>query len=144
MKNKNDKRISNQFGSFCSKVLKNEARSIHVEYAKQREHETSFANLSSKDLIQLSAEDKYFSDEHIFKVLDKEIVVVGNTLAEALTKLPPKKLDVILLSYFMNMTDAEIGAVMNVIQQTIFKRRTSTLKLLRDYFEKEGIKWDEM
>ena len=89
MTDKDNKRISNQFGCFCSRVLKNEAHNIHSEYAKQREHETSLTELSSNELLELSANDKYFADEHIFKVLDKEIVVVGDELAKALMKLPP-------------------------------------------------------
>lgn len=144
MTDKDNKRISNQFGCFCSRVLKNEAHNIHSEYAKQREHETSLTELSSDELLELSANDTYFEDEHIFKVLDKEIVVVGNELAKALMKLPPEKLEIILLSYFMDMTDAEIGRTLNAIQQTICNRRTSTLKLLRDYLEKEGIQWDDI
>lgn len=94
MTDKDNKRISNQFGCFCSRVLKNEAHNIRSEYAKQREHETSLTELSSNELLELSANDKYFADEHIFKVLDKEIVVVGNELAKALMKLPPEKLEI--------------------------------------------------
>ena len=144
MTDKDNKRISNQFGCFCSRGLKNEAHNIHSEYAKQREHETSLTELSSDKLLELSANDTYSADEHIFKALDKEIVVVGDELANALIKLPPEKLEIILLSYFMDMTDAEIGRALNAIQQTICKRRTSTLKLLRDYLEKEGIQWDDI
>ncbi|MGN0179535.1 MAG: hypothetical protein ACI4DY_08860 [Monoglobaceae bacterium] len=68
MTDKDNKRISNQFGCFCSRVLKNEAHNIHSEYAKQREHETSLTELSSDELLELSANDTYFADEHIFKV----------------------------------------------------------------------------
>lgn len=144
MRQNENQRISNQFGGFCSKVLKNEAYSIYATYTRQRKRETSLTELSSKELLQLSAEDKYFNDIHIFKVMDKEIVVVGNMLAKALAQLPPEKLNVILLSYFMNMTDTEISLAVNAIQQTVNKRRISSLKMLRDYFEKEGIKWDDM
>lgn len=140
----NEKRISNQFGGFCTRVLKNEARKIHNEYIKQRKQEVSFDELTPGQLIELSANDKYFCDEHIFNVLDKEIVVVGNILAEALKQLPDIKRDVILLSYFAGLSDTEIGKLLNTIQQTVSKRRISTLKLLRDYFAKEGIEWDDI
>ena len=33
MGNNNEKRISNQFGAFCTRVLKNEARKIYKAYA---------------------------------------------------------------------------------------------------------------
>ena len=143
MNSQNDKRISNQFGSFCTRALKNEARNIHSEYERRRAHEKSLQELSSDEITQLSAEDKYFADEHIFNVLDKEVVVIGNLLADALRQLPPAKRDVILLSYFVGMSDVEIGKKLSTIQQTIYKRRTSTLRELRKLLEKEGIKWDD-
>ena len=133
-----DIRISKQFCKFCLRVLKNEQISFYREIAKQRKTEKSLNELTNDEIIRLSACDKYFNDEHIFTVLDKEIVVVGNMLANAIRKLPQQKRDVILLSYFAGLTDKEIGDELGAIQQTIFKRRASSLKQLRDLLEKEG------
>ena len=94
--------------------------------------------------MQLSANDRYFNNQHIFNVLDKEIVVVGNFLADAIRQLPQEKRDIILLSYFADMSDNEIGKLFNTYQQAINRRRLKSLKLLKDYFAKEGIKWDDM
>ena len=47
--------------------------------------------------------------EHIFDVHGKPVVVTGDLLAEAIAKLPEDKRDVILLSYFLGMTDREIS-----------------------------------
>lgn len=144
MKNERDRRISNQFGCFCSRVLKNEAYNIYAEYERRKGREKPFGELTNNELLQMASEDKYFNDEYVFHVLDKEIVVIGNLLAKALQQLPQHKRDVILLSYFAGMSDTEIGRCFHTIQQTISKRRKSTLKLLRDYFEKEGLEWDDM
>lgn len=133
-----DIRISKQFCKFCLRVLKNEQISFYREIAKQRKQEKSLNELTGNEIIELSVCDNYFNDEHIFKVLDKEIVVVGNMLADALKKLPEEKRNVILLSYFAELTDKEIGKELGAIQQTIFKRRTSSLKQLKDLLEKEG------
>ena len=73
MKNSYEQRVQNQFGGFCTRVLKNEANRILNEYARQRDREKVF--------------------------------VVGDLLAEALSQLPEDKRDVILLSYFLGMTD---------------------------------------
>ena len=35
MKDSVEQRIQNQFGGFCTRVLKNEANHIHNEYARQ-------------------------------------------------------------------------------------------------------------
>lgn len=144
MKENNEKRISNQFGAFCTCVLKNEAKNIHKEYANRRKHEVSLDSLTQDQVLQLSANDRYFNNQHIFNVLDKEIVVVGNFLADAIRQLPQEKRDIILLSYFADMSDNEIGKLFNTYQQAINRRRLKSLKLLKDYFAKEGIKWDDM
>lgn len=133
-----DIRISKQFCKFCIRTLKNEAVDFHRENAKLREREKSLNELTGDEIAKLSADDKYFNDEHIFKVLDNEIVVMGNALADAIRQLPQSKRDVILLSYFVGLTDREIGEKLGNIQQTIFCRRVSSLRQLKKFLEKEG------
>lgn len=58
-------------------------------------------------------------------------------------KLPADKRDVILLSYFLEMTDAEIGKELDTVRQNISKRRAYILKLMRKYLEKEGFEWPQ-
>ena len=99
MKDPHEQRIQNQFGGFCTKVLKNEAAHIHNEYAKQRENEKSLDDLSLNELSQIAVTDKYFADEHIFEVLGKPVVVSGDLLAEAIAKLPEDRRDIILHYY---------------------------------------------
>ena len=79
----------------------------------------------------------------IAPVLDKEIVVVGNELAAAISKLPQYKRDVLLLSCFAGMTDKEIGKELGAIQQTISKRRLSSLLQLRKILDEEGFEWHD-
>ena len=111
MKNskKSEQRIQNQFGAFCTRVLKNETRYIQRELGNKAIKEKSYDELSKKDLCELAAYDNYFNGEHSFDVQGKEIVVKGDMLAAALEKLPADKRDIILLSYFMEMTDREIA-----------------------------------
>ena len=133
-----EKRVQNQFGGFCTKVLKNEARHIQREYARQREREMALDDLSPEELEQISSEDSYFSGEHIFEVDGLPVVIVGDSLANAISKLHPKNQEVILLSYFLDMTDREISERMGVCRQSITKRRNGALKLLRGLLMEEG------
>ncbi len=82
-------------------------------------------------------------DEHVFEVQGLPVVVTGNLLAEAIAQLPEGKRDVILLSYFLGMSDREISERLNVVRQTISKRRLVTLKELREYLMKEGFEWPD-
>lgn len=143
MKDPYELRIQNQFGGFCTRVLKNEVARIHNEYAKQRKREKPLDELTPGELSQVAVSDKYFEDEHVFEVLGKPVVVTGNLLAEAIAQLPENKRDVILLSYFLGMSDREISEQMNVVRQAVSKRRAKTLKELRDYLKKEGFEWPE-
>ena len=136
-------RIGRQFCSFCIKVLKNEARNIHKEYSRIKAHEKSLQNLTNKEIEQLSVEDEYLKNNHKFLVADEHVNISDDTLANALDKLPQDKRDIILLSYFLELSDSEIGRRKNTHRQTISYRRTTTLKELRNILEKEGFEWPE-
>lgn len=143
MKDSYEQRIQNQFGAFCVKVLKNEARHIQREYARLRDQEKSLGELTASELEQTAVWDKHFMDEYVFDVQGLPVVVNGNILADALAQLPKGKRDVILLSYFLDMTDREISEKLNIVHQTVSKRRRATLKELRKYLVKEGFEWPD-
>ena len=133
-----EKRVQNQFGGFCTKVLKNEARHIQREYVYQLKHEISLDALSSEELEQVSCEDQYFSSEHFFEVDRCPVVVVGDILATAISQLQPKNQEVILMSYFLGMTDRKISERTGVSRQSITVRRNRALKQLRGLLVEEG------
>lgn len=97
------------FDSFCKKVLKHEARDHYDEMKRQREREVSFSELSAQEMEQLFTVDKYLATEQVFNVLGREVVVNNELIAEALRTLPERKRDIILLAYFLEMSDREIG-----------------------------------
>ena len=100
-------------------------------------------DLSSAELAQLTVNDNYFEESRYFNVLGNEIVVADAILADVISKLPDKKRDVILLSYFLEMSDTDISKVLNTLRQTISKRRASTLRQLKIMLEKEGYQWHD-
>lgn len=132
-----EKRVQNQFGGFCTKILKNEARHIQREYARQREQEKSIDDLTALELEQTAHEDQYFNGEHSFEVDSLPVVVVGDTLATAISQLSPINQEVILKSYFLGMPDREISEQVGVCRQSITKRRNGALKLLRKLLAEE-------
>lgn len=83
--------------------------------------------------------DEYPSDSTFFDVLDYRVAVMDDRLADALAALPSKKRDVILLSYFLDMSDTEIAEKLKVVGSTIHRRRTSSLKELK---QRLGVKED--
>ena len=143
MKDSYEQRIQKQFGSFCVKVLKNAAHDIQRHNAYIRGVEMSLSDLDFPELEQIAMVDKYFMDEHVFEVLGLPIVVTGDLLAEALEQLSESNRDVILLSYFLGLTDREIGERLNIVHQAVSKRRNVTLKKLREYLMREGFEWQD-
>ena len=144
MKDSYEQRVQNQFGGFCTRVLKNEANRIHNEYARQRELEKSLDAVTPEELEQIAVVDQYFQDDHVFEVLGKQVVVTGDLLADAIAKLPDRKRDIILLTYFLGLTDREISKYLNIVHQTVSKNRIRILKELREILEKEGFEWPEL
>lgn len=144
MKDSYEQRVQNQFGGFCTRVLKNEANRIHNEYARQREIEKSLDAVTPEELEQIAVMDQYFQDDHVFEVLGKQVVVTGDLLADAIAKLPDRKRDIILLTNFLGLTDREISKYLNIVHQTVSKNRIRILKELREILEKEGFEWPEL
>ena len=126
------------FDSFCKKVLTNEVRNYHREMERLREKEVSLGELSEHELSQLATTDKYFSTEQIFNVLGLDVIVNSESIAAALNNLPQRKRDIILLSYFLELSDAEIGKRLNLIRSTVQYQRSSTLRELKKMMEEEN------
>ena len=103
-----------------------------------------YDHMGPEELSQIAVEDRYFQDDHIFEVLGVPVVVTGDVLAEILAQLPEGKRDIILLSFFLEMTDREIAEYLHIVHQTVSKRRIGILKELRKILEKEGYEWSEL
>lgn len=125
------KTVTHQFDSICRKVLRDESRNYKKQMARRAEREINLSALSEAELAQLYETDEYPSDSVIFDVLEYRVAVKDDRLAEALTALPGKKRDVVLLSYFLELSDTEIAQIFRVVSSTIHRRRTSSLKELK-------------
>ena len=71
--------------------------------------------MTEAELNKLSVTDEYSQEHFCFQVLGYDVEIRDMLLAEALQTLTEKKRNVILLSYFMEMSDAEIAREMNLV-----------------------------
>lgn len=126
------KTIQHQYDTLAKKVLKGEARSCYRELSKRAAHEVIFSEMSEAELAQLYTLDEYESDYYRFEVSGYDVLVKNELLGEA---LPEKKRDIILLSYFLEMSDEEIGGLLNVVRSTIFRHRKTALEKIKLYME---------
>ena len=79
-------------------------------------------------------------ETHRFQVLGYDIEVKDALIAEALQTLTEKKRNVVLLSYFMDMSDADIAREMNLVRSTINEHRRRSLELMRKNMEESAAK----
>lgn len=119
------------------KVIKRAAMKYNRDISRRLKHEVPFSEISDLELNKAGVYDKYSSDYTAFNVLGMEVQVSDDQLSKALKCLPERKRNIILLSYFMDMSDAEIGELMNVVRTTVYRHRTSTLEDLRKMMEEE-------
>jgi len=135
--------IEHQFDAFCKIVLKYKARDIHKAIAKLAAREVEFSAMSEAQSNILSHDDEYFTTAHQFKVLDFDVTVQDELMAEAISTLPEDRRRIVLLYYFLGMNDREIGELLNLIRETVQYRRTSSLKQLKQFLEGKDYGKDE-
>ena len=128
-------RIRKQFDSFCKTLLKNEMIDYERARSYRLKYEISFSELTQEELNRMSTMDEYIVESEIFHVLDYDVEVKDELIGEALKCLPEKKRNVILLSFFMDMTDTEIAKHMNLVRSTIHHHRISSLQVLKKILE---------
>jgi len=130
-----EKHKQHAFDSFCKKILKNEALNYSSELNRQREREVSLSELSAQEMDMLFSMDKYPSEIFSFSVLNFDVEVNDERIGEALAALPEEKRDIILLHYFLGMTDGEIGNKLNLLRSSVQQKRTRALRKLEKFME---------
>ena len=133
--------IRHQFDAFAKKNLKGEAKSLFRQLYKLRDKEVCFSEMSDAELNELYCYDEYDLAQYTFKVLGYDIKIKDDLLGEALDLLPGKKRDIVLMSYYLELSDEEIGKVLNVVRSTVFRHRKTALSKIKKYME--GNKTDD-
>lgn len=124
-----------RFDSFCKSVLRNHARNYDQVLRRRRKRECF-----SEDICEDKRFQRFFSvapcqDTYVFRVLDMDVSVEDVLLGAALQELSEERRTIVLLSYFLDMTDSEIGAYLHLIRRTVSYRRGTTLKQIKKYLE---------
>lgn len=132
-----EKAIEAQFDCLIKKVIKCEQKKYYRDISNHQKKEITFSDLPEQFLSKFSVMDDYSSDYTVFNVLGIEVQILDEQLSKVLKVLPEKKRNIILLSYFMDMSDSEIGHLMNLVRSTIYRHRTSTLEEIKKMYGEE-------
>lgn len=127
--------LEQTFDSFCKTVIRNKYLDILDEYAQKVRREQSIDTMSDRELSAFYVEDQYHPFCKVFSVKGIEIKVYDHTLAELLQYIPQDRRAVILLCFFLDLNDIEIGQILHIKSNTVKYRRNAALKRLRELLE---------
>lgn len=126
--------VRRKFGKYCIEVLNGEALNYLEELDKVWEREVDFSNLNEDVLNQLYSCDE-FSDTDYFPIMGMEVPVEDPDISDALRRLPEKKRMIILMAYFLDMTEKEIAECLDLVQSTVHYHKADSLRLLKKILE---------
>ncbi|MEG1884213.1 MAG: sigma-70 family RNA polymerase sigma factor [Clostridia bacterium] len=127
--------ICAKFDTFIKKCLRNEARDINDHEQYLTDHESLFSELPDYFVENLRSELEQAFFLHTFKALHYSVTVENDRLSEALQMLSDQKRTIILLHYFLDMSDYEISKLTHTQQERVKKTRQRTLNDLRKNME---------
>lgn len=126
--------VQRKFIKYCVEVLGGEALNYLVELDRIWKREINFSELREDILNQFCTYDEIVEINY-FQIMDIEVPVKDEAISNALYCLPEKKRKIILMTYFLDMTEKEIAKCMNLVQSTVHYHKADSLRLLRKILE---------
>ena len=121
------KTIQCQFDCKLKRTVKGVIWNYKKELKRRKDKEIPFCELPEIVVEKLAVWDEYESDYTAFDVCGIEIRVLDDELADALKALSEKDRNIVLMYFFLGMSDAEIGDKMKIDRSTSFRIRKSSL-----------------
>lgn len=132
-----------RFDAFCKKVLTYINYKLLRGEQKRREKGCVFSDLEEGVLEQnYYTYDDYPALALWIKLKHIKVFIENEMLYHALLLLPEKRLEIIILSFFGDMTDKEIGEIILMPKSTVQYNRNAALRHMKKIME-VGIPSDE-
>lgn len=126
------------FDSYTMRLIHNEGADAKKALARQAKREAQLSALSPMELSSLAGEDEYRPERVTLSVHENEVDIYDAALGQALSFLPSKWRDVLVLYYFMEESDAQIASRLNMTYAGAVHRRKVALARLKDALEALG------
>ena len=130
--------IENQFDYICKRAVEDERKNYLIYLSRLSRREVSFSDIGDYLVNQFATTDNYSTDFQIFTLNGLSVGVENDLLSEALRELPENKREVVLMFYFMDMSDSEIADLLKLNRSTVYRHRTSGLDLIKKFMEEEN------
>lgn len=129
------KTIQCQFDCKFKKVVRGIVRNYRKELKRRKNREIPFCELPEIMIEKLATWDEYESDYTTFNVCGSEIRVLDDELAEALKSLSERSRNIVLMYYFLDISDTEIGDILSIARSTSFRIRIDALEKIREHIK---------
>lgn len=107
-------KIEHQFDYICMLAMKNERKNYLSYLSRLAKREVTFSDVGDYLVNQFATTDNYPTDFQIFTLNKLSVGVESDLLSEALRELPDKKREILLMYYFLDMTDSEIAELLKL------------------------------
>lgn len=127
--------VEHQYDTLIKKVLAGEAKNARAEMSKRRAYEVNFSDLNQQLFEKIGTCDEGLCENYLFEINGFDVIIRNELLAEAVTSLPERKRNIILMSYFLDMSDYEIADLLNLVRSTVTYHREDALEKLKRFME---------
>ena len=120
------------FDAFCKRTIRNESANAFRQIRVQQDRFVSLSDLPEEGSEALATYDLYPWEYTSFPVDGDVILIKDDRLADALTTLPKRFRDILLMYWFLELADREIGEKLNLSRKTVNNRRQQAYELLKE------------
>lgn len=127
--------VENKFDYMCKRVMQDEKNTYYKQLLTIANREATFSEIGNYIVTQFSTTDTYSTDFLFFNILGFSIGIKNESLVASIEKLSDRKQKILLLYYFLDMTDPEISNLLNIDVSTVNRHRNRSLALIKKYME---------
>ena len=139
MKNDIDElRIERQFDTYCMKVIKAACNEICRRNSRRIENECFLEDMHPSEREWILRDDSQEKEETFYRIDSR--YYSKEMLDKALQKLTDEENDLLDYYYCQDMTDSEIGRILNITRRLATYRRNRVLEKLKRILEEENEK----
>ena len=124
------------FAAYCKTSICNAIRKGRIEKRNRAKWEIPLSETTDDDFLHactdMNPTETAAQETVSFQVQGEQINVADIELGQALSRLTPKKREILLMSYFWEMSDSEIAEILGIGKSTVQWWRTNSTKRLRD------------
>ena len=127
------------FEAYCKRAIDRAILKARWRQAARAKREISLSELPENALYDVGTElERAEAERRVFHVRGVDVAVSDERLARAISYLLPKDREIVLLSYFAELTDEEVAQRVKLSRSTVQRRRTAALDKLREMLNHDG------